>query len=232
VDFCEVCKETIVFIPLIRVLPVIHGSSPAQNNVTVSRRWRNRSPGGCSASRSISLNYAWTIDGVTNTAFTSNSFPASFSTLGLGSRLVRVTVDDPTKLVRTDPLGKLWKPEAGSSTYPAKQTNRLLSRKLLTSHLPPIRVSGIPFTVMDPDNSVETLTVTATSSNTHLFAESDLQLSGSGSNRSITLTARCLRFGVCTITIAVSDGQNVALTSFTATITDGVDLHVFFRSDS
>jgi hypothetical protein len=212
VDFCQVCKEAIVLSAYTR-LNIIQTSSPAENNLTV--------PGGGeivlevgAINPSLPLAYNWTIDGVTNSAYRSNTFPASFATLGLGTRLVRVSVSDPTPLVRTDTLGKLWK------------TRNWLVQVLSETNQPPV-LSAIPgqfmeenelltvnFTVSDPDTSPDSLQITVHSSNTNIIADADIQLGGTGTNRWLSFASHCGGAGMTTLTLNATDGVNTNSISF------------------
>jgi hypothetical protein len=216
--FCEVCKEAIVLAAYSR-LEIIQSSSPSENSFTV--------PGGGEITLSVDgidpvqmpLSYTWTIDGVTNNSYSSDSFPASFETLGTGRRLVRVSVSDPTPLVRTDTFGKLWKSRDWLVQILSATNQPPVLPQISNVQLPPLDSNpSISFTVSDPDTPPESLNISARSSNTNLVADSDLRLSGRGTNRSISIGTYCGRFGTTTITIFASDGDNVVSNSFTATI--------------
>lgn len=217
VEFCEVCKETIILSAYTR-LQLIHGSSPTQNNVTV--------PGGGEIVLQVetvnpvqsSLNYTWTIDGVTNTAFNSNSFPASFATLGLGTRLVRVSVNDPTQLVRTDPLGKLrnsrsWLVQVSSETNQPPVISQIPDQLIEETE-----VLSLNFTLTDPDTPINAVQVYVASSNTNIISNSDIHLIGVGTNRFLTIASHCQGTGVTTITLTATDAQNTVSAGFDLTI--------------
>ena len=216
--FCEVCKEAIV-LSTYSTLGIIQGSSPAENNLTV--------PGGgelllsvqTTSSAEAPLVYAWTVDGETNSAYASDTFPASFDTLGVGTRLVRASVHDPTPLVRTDPTAKLWK------------TRSWLVQVLSASNQPPVigpianqqapsRDSFIiiPFTASDPDTPAASLVFSAHSSDTNLVSTRDMFFSGSGTNRTLTFATHCGLSGTAAITVMVSDGGNTVSNSFAFTV--------------
>jgi hypothetical protein len=81
--------------------------------------------------------------------------------------------------------------------------------------------AAIPFTVADADTPVDSLIVTAVSSNTALVANSpaSLTLGGSGGSRTLAITPVANASGTTTITMTVSDGINQASTTFTLTVT-------------
>jgi hypothetical protein len=65
-----------------------------------------------------------------------------------------------------------------------------------------------PITVSDPDNAATTLNITATSGNNNLIPNNAIQVSGSGSNRFISLTPANNATGTSTITYKVTDPSN------------------------
>lgn len=213
VEFCEVCKETIILSAYTR-LPVIHGSSPVQNNVTV--------PGGGEIVLQVdtvnpvqsSLNYTWTIDGVTNTAFTSNTFPASFATLGLGTRLVRVSVNDPTKFVRNDTLGTLRRTRSWLIQVPSETNQPPVLSSIPDQIIQEAGALSVNFTLTDPDTPLDTLQLSIASSHTNIISDSEIHLTGAGTNRSLNILSHCDGIGVTAITLTATDGANTVSAKF------------------
>jgi hypothetical protein len=76
----------------------------------------------------------------------------------------------------------------------------------------------IPFTVSDPDTPLDSLAVSATSSNTTLIPNANLVLGGSGGNRTITVTPAKDQVGSATITVSVSDGNSSSNDTFVVTV--------------
>ncbi|MFN7715339.1 MAG: ELWxxDGT repeat protein, partial [Pseudanabaenaceae cyanobacterium] len=81
-------------------------------------------------------------------------------------------------------------------------------------------LSPINFSVRDPETTAGSLTVTATSSNPALVANSGIVLAGTGGNRSLTVTPLTNQLGTTTITVNVSDGVNTTSTTFDLTIVE------------
>jgi len=77
----------------------------------------------------------------------------------------------------------------------------------------------VPFTVADPDTSLNTLTVSGSSSNQTLVPDSNIVFGGSGGNRTATIIPATDQTGTATITITVSDGSLTANGSFVLTVT-------------
>ncbi len=78
---------------------------------------------------------------------------------------------------------------------------------------------ALTFTVGDIDNAVNTLTVTATSSDETLIPLTGILISGTGASRTVTVTpASNLSGGPVTITLEVSDGADSNTASFTVTV--------------
>ena len=76
------------------------------------------------------------------------------------------------------------------------------------------------FTIGDAETAADSLTVTATSSNTTLFPTNNIVLGGSGANRTVTVTpAVNQNGGPVTITLTVNDGALSTSTTFTVTVT-------------
>lgn len=78
--------------------------------------------------------------------------------------------------------------------------------------------TNVAFTVGDPDTPLNSLNLTASSSNTNLLGAADLSLSGSGSNRFVLLTPKANINGTSTVTLAVSDGVYTNTRSFTLVV--------------
>jgi hypothetical protein len=78
---------------------------------------------------------------------------------------------------------------------------------------------SISFTIGDVDNAVDSLTLTAISSNTLLLPNSSIILTGTGANRGLTLTPAAFQEGTVTITLSASDGSRVTTTNFLLTVT-------------
>jgi autotransporter-associated beta strand protein len=75
----------------------------------------------------------------------------------------------------------------------------------------------IAFTVGDAETA-DSLTVNGISSNASLVPPGSIVFSGSGSNRSVTVTPAANKSGTATITLAVTDGFTNATTSFLLTV--------------
>lgn len=79
--------------------------------------------------------------------------------------------------------------------------------------------ASIPFVIGDEETLATALTLTATSSNPGLLPNANIQLLGTGANRSITLTPATNQFGTAGITLVVSDTQAGSTNlSFTLTV--------------
>lgn len=78
---------------------------------------------------------------------------------------------------------------------------------------------AIGFSVSDAETAPQHLVLSASSSNTGLVQSAGIALSGSGTNRTVTVTALTNRLGVATITLTVNDGTRVTLEDFTLTVT-------------
>lgn len=78
---------------------------------------------------------------------------------------------------------------------------------------------AVTFTVSDVDNSGADLVVTATSSDPSLIAASGLAVTGSGDNRTLTISPRADQSGTAVITVSVSDGAQTTQTTFQVDVT-------------
>ena len=73
----------------------------------------------------------------------------------------------------------------------------------------------LAFTLSDPDTTLTSLTVTASSNNQALIPNANIVLGGSGANRTVTVTAAAnASGGPVTITLTVSDGASLATETF------------------
>ena len=80
---------------------------------------------------------------------------------------------------------------------------------------------AIPFTIGDPDTAVSSLNVTVFSSNTNLVPVNNIFLSGTGTNRTVTVTPTGSQGGSAVITLFVMDSEWATPTSFTVSIGSG-----------
>ena len=80
------------------------------------------------------------------------------------------------------------------------------------------QLSAVPFTVGDSATAAGSLTVSGTSSNTTLIANSSITFGGSGVNRTVSLTPATNLSGTATITLTVSDGELTASDTFVLTV--------------
>jgi hypothetical protein len=219
--FCEVCRETHV-LTIYSLLELIPSSAPAENNVVV--------PGGGELEMRIdtvqpapnTLIYSWSIDGVTNTAYSSNYFPARFATLGTGTRLVRVNVLDETPFVRTDPRGLLFKSRSWLVTVvaPTNVPPTVSEFETVTVELPFDSPPSILFTVQDPDTPWAAISCAVSSSNTNLLRNENIHIQGEASERWIVLDPNSGMTGETTVTLIVSDGTTIVLRSFLFVVRD------------
>ena len=79
-------------------------------------------------------------------------------------------------------------------------------------------LSPVPFTVSDLETSSSLLGITTTSTNAALVPSSAITLSGSGSNRSISILPVAGQLGSTTITVSVSDGSATISRNFILTV--------------
>ncbi|MEY3458065.1 MAG: hypothetical protein RL215_1222, partial [Planctomycetota bacterium] len=79
-------------------------------------------------------------------------------------------------------------------------------------------LNNVTFSVSDPDPA-QTLQVTVTSSDTFLLPAAGLTVSGTGTNRSLSITPGQNWSGIGNVTVTVSDGRATASTTFAVTVT-------------
>lgn len=79
------------------------------------------------------------------------------------------------------------------------------------------------FTIADIDNTISAVNVTVASSNQSVVRDSDIVISGTGANRTISFTPVASISGEAEITVTVESNGAVATQSFTATVTPAND---------
>ena len=89
--------------------------------------------------------------------------------------------------------------------------------------------AAIAFTVSDIETPASALVVTALSSNTTLIPLANIVLSGTGSNRSLSITPAANRSGTSTITLNLSDGTGSSSRNFVLTVNPINDLPSFIK---
>lgn len=95
------------------------------------------------------------------------------------------------------------------STAPAQSTTR------------DTPTSALPFTLSDDIGKDPSYVVTASSSNPDLVPDANIALSGTGANRSVTVTPSPDSLGTATITLNVSNGTLTSASSFELSVFDG-----------
>jgi len=102
----------------------------------------------------------------------------------------------------------------------AVTVNRLPTITAITNQLITVGalVSPIPFTIADTETAASSLTVAVTSTNQSLIAEADIVISGSGANRTLSLSPAGGQTGMSEITVTVSDGFGSANRAFLFTV--------------
>ncbi|MEI2722345.1 MAG: hypothetical protein V9H26_02035 [Verrucomicrobiota bacterium] len=81
---------------------------------------------------------------------------------------------------------------------------------------------AIPFTVTDAEG--DSLVLSSNSSNPTLISDANISISGSGQNRTVTLTPETGQTGIATITLNVTDGFNTNSRSFIVTVSPSLGL--------
>jgi Metallo-peptidase family M12/Bacterial Ig domain len=160
----------------------------------------------------------------------------SSNTAVLPNANVAVTISNTTSTTRTFDVAMTPAPgQAGSSVVTLTASDGVataVTTFALTVTVPqppaiaPIGAQATPedtprdiaFTVSDGDTPLDTLVVTATSSNTALVPNANLAVAGSGTNRTLTATPTANQSGATTITVVVNDGVTSAQTSFVLTV--------------
>lgn len=79
-------------------------------------------------------------------------------------------------------------------------------------------LENVAFTLSDVDTGLGDLTITAASSNTALVPTANIEIEGTGENRTVRVTPADNQYGTSTVTLTVSDGTNVVKESFKVTV--------------
>ncbi|MCK2097741.1 beta strand repeat-containing protein, partial [Thauera aromatica] len=81
--------------------------------------------------------------------------------------------------------------------------------------------SGIAVTIGDTETDANSLTLAGASSNTTLIPDANIVVTGTGANRTVTITPADNQTGTATITLTVTDGGSAMATdTFTVTVND------------
>jgi hypothetical protein len=193
--------------------------------------------GGSSASASDYVAAAAAPDGTLLVAYVPPAHSGSITVdMGVMSGPARARWFDPTSGVYTDFGTGLTNSGSRSFTTPGNNSVGTKDWVLVldygtgnTSGAPTI--SDIPdqsttvntvvtnaFTITDTDTPVEILTLIANSSNPTLVPTNNIVFTGSGSNRTVTVSPASSQTGSVTITVRVSDGQFTTSTNFAVTV--------------
>jgi uncharacterized repeat protein (TIGR01451 family) len=127
-----------------------------------------------------------------------------------GTAIITVTVDDGQSLNRFT---------SRTFSVPVTAANDIPTisniPNLTTSEDTPVSVD---FTIGDVETPHSLLTLTGTSSNPALLANTNITFHGSGSLRTVVLTPTLNQFGATTVTVTVSDGVATANDTFVLTV--------------
>ncbi len=161
---------------------------------------------------SDTLTTAWSkVSGPGVVAFSSASYLDSAASFSVGGTyVIRLTASDGA-LSTTDDLVVTVQP--GANTPP---TIGGMSSQVTAEDTP---TSAIPFTIGDAETAAGSLSLSASSANSSLAPSGGIVFSGSGTNRSVTITPGANQNGSTLITITVTDGSGAtASSSFALTV--------------
>ncbi|MBI3849802.1 MAG: hypothetical protein HY298_05870 [Verrucomicrobia bacterium] len=132
--------------------------------------------------------------------------------LAVSSYAFRESGGEGNKLIDDLAVGTLFKDVAGTNRPPSITAipNQNIAANSATA--------AIPFTIQDKETPATSLVLSSNSSNTLLVPDENIVIGGSDSNRTVTVTPAAGQQGVTTITLSVSDGDNVTTTSFQLTV--------------
>ncbi|BAZ40804.1 FG-GAP repeat-containing protein [Calothrix sp. NIES-4101] len=141
--------------------------------------------------------------------------PASYS--------VPVPIIGSIKVTPPDPYEQANFVFFGDNTPTAGATVNLNNVKITTNQAIPNQTidfgkstSALLFKVADVDN--DSLTITATSNNTTLISNSNIQIGGTGTDRTITVTPGVNQSGTAKITLTIDDGTKPVIRTFDVTV--------------
>jgi hypothetical protein len=100
-----------------------------------------------------------------------------------------------------------------------ENTPPVISALAPTNTLAGMATAAIPFVIGDMETAAGSLGLSGGSSNTTLLPNSGIVFGGSGSNRTVTLTAASGQMGATPLSLTVSDGTNSAETVFALMVT-------------
>ena len=111
-----------------------------------------------------------------------------------------ILADNETAIDAEKTTAYLSVPDVSPAAIPAAFVSGVIS-----DPTDPARTLGIEFNISDVETPVSSLTVTATSSNTGIVANSDLVFTGNGNSRNLKITPTGV--GYTDVTVTVSDGS-------------------------
>ena len=86
----------------------------------------------------------------------------------------------------------------------------------------PLSTGTVPFTIGDPDDPIDAVSLSATSSNVQVVSPEGITLAGSGADRTVSVTPVAHSLGTTKITVSVSDGARSTPTTFTVDVLPAV----------
>ena len=162
--------------------------------------------------------------------------PANIALNGMGSsRSITVTAGS---LAGSSAI-TIWVIDTGAKSNSTTFSVTVLPANIapVISAIPPtnalidVGTPPIPFTIGDPETPAGNLTVSGMSANPSLLPNANIVFGGSNSNRTVTLTPTAGQIGVAPITLTVSDGTNLANSSFALMVSPSPSL-IFLDSFS
>ncbi|MGM8063374.1 DUF4347 domain-containing protein, partial [Vogesella indigofera] len=127
---------------------------------------------------------------------------------------VNVTLTSPSNATLTDAsaVGTILDDENANPTI-SDVSNQTINEVSATS--------ALAVTIGDTETAAASLALTGSSSNTTLIPNGNIVISGSGANRTVTITPAANQTGTATITLTVDDGNGgTATDTFTVTVND------------
>jgi len=98
--------------------------------------------------------------------------------------------------------------------------------------LPENQPGSVKFTVSDPDTGYEWVRLSVKSESPAVLPDANIALSGTGADRTLTITPVKGKAGTAKITVTVSDGDFTVEKSFTLTVTTGPGLRAVSRIET
>ncbi|BET65273.1 hypothetical protein ASA1KI_01910 [Opitutales bacterium ASA1] len=186
-------------------------TSPSGNAAITAGQYVNFAGSGSDADGHLPLSYLWKFGAGSGVSDSIAQNPGAVTFNTVGTYLVTLTVTDAMGLAGPSPAARTIMVTPGNTAPTISEVaDQTIDEDGSTG--------ALTFAIGDAETAVESLILSAASSNESLVPAANIVFGGSGASRTVTVTPAVSESGTATITITVGDGALTASVAFTLAV--------------